>query len=31
LAGSVNGTVAGFGATSYELALDAVRRLSASS
>jgi 3-dehydroquinate dehydratase-2 len=27
LAGVVNGTVAGFGATSYELALDAVRRL----
>ena len=27
LAGSVNGTIAGFGATSYELALDAVRRL----
>jgi len=31
LAGSVNGTVAGFGATSYDLALDAVRRLSTSS
>ncbi|MGD0852604.1 MAG: type II 3-dehydroquinate dehydratase [Acidimicrobiales bacterium] len=28
LAGSVNGSIAGFGATSYELALDAVRRLS---
>jgi 3-dehydroquinate dehydratase-2 len=27
LAGSVNGSVAGFGATSYELAMDAVRRL----
>jgi 3-dehydroquinate dehydratase-2 len=27
LAGSVNGSIAGFGATSYELALDAVRRL----
>jgi 3-dehydroquinate dehydratase-2 len=27
LAGVVNGSVAGFGATSYELALDAVRRL----
>ena len=27
LAGSVNGTIAGFGATSYELAADAVRRL----
>ncbi len=27
LAGSVNGTVAGFGAVSYELAADAVRRL----
>ena len=27
LAGSVNGTVAGFGAASYELAVDAVRRL----
>ena len=27
LAGSVNGTIAGFGATSYELALDSVRRL----
>jgi 3-dehydroquinate dehydratase-2 len=27
LASSVNGTIAGFGATSYELALDAVRRL----
>lgn len=31
LAGSVNGSIAGFGATSYELALDAVRRLSTSS
>jgi 3-dehydroquinate dehydratase-2 len=31
LAGSVNGTVAGFGATSYELALDAVRRLTSPS
>jgi 3-dehydroquinate dehydratase-2 len=31
LAGSVNGSIAGFGATSYELALDAVRRLSAGS
>jgi 3-dehydroquinate dehydratase-2 len=30
LAGSVNGTIAGFGATSYELALDAVRRLTTS-
>jgi len=28
LAGSVSGSIAGFGATSYELALDAVRRLS---
>jgi 3-dehydroquinate dehydratase II len=28
LAGSVNGSIAGFGATSYDLALDAVRRLS---
>ncbi len=27
LAGVVNGSIAGFGATSYELALDAVRRL----
>jgi 3-dehydroquinate dehydratase-2 len=27
LAGSVSGSIAGFGATSYELALDAVRRL----
>jgi 3-dehydroquinate dehydratase-2 len=27
LAGSVNGSIAGFGATSYELAFDAVRRL----
>ena len=27
LAGVVNGTIAGFGATSYDLALDAVRRL----
>ena len=27
LAGSVNGSIAGFGATSYDLALDAVRRL----
>ena len=27
LAGSVNGTIAGFGVTSYELAADAVRRL----
>ena len=27
LAGSVNGSIAGFGPTSYELALDAVRRL----
>jgi 3-dehydroquinate dehydratase-2 len=27
LAGSVNGSIAGFGATSYELALDAVHRL----
>ncbi len=31
LAGSVNGTVAGFGVTSYELALDAVRRLTSTS
>jgi 3-dehydroquinate dehydratase-2 len=31
LAGSVSGTVAGFGATSYELALDAVRRLTSTS
>jgi 3-dehydroquinate dehydratase-2 len=31
LAGSVNGSVAGFGATSYELALDAVRRLTSPS
>jgi 3-dehydroquinate dehydratase-2 len=31
LAGSVDGTVAGFGATSYELALDAVRRLTSPS
>ena len=31
LAGSVNGSIAGFGATSYELALDAVRRLTTSS
>jgi 3-dehydroquinate dehydratase-2 len=31
LAGSVNGTIAGFGATSYELALDAVRRLTSAS
>lgn|SRR5487761_302076 len=31
LAGSVDGTVAGFGATSYDLALDAVRRLASSS
>ena len=31
LAGSVNGSIAGFGATSYELALDAVRRLTAKS
>jgi 3-dehydroquinate dehydratase-2 len=30
LAGSVNGSIAGFGATSYELALDAVRRLASS-
>jgi 3-dehydroquinate dehydratase-2 len=30
LAGSVNGSIAGFGATSYDLALDAVRRLSKS-
>jgi 3-dehydroquinate dehydratase-2 len=30
LAGSVNGSIAGFGATSYELALDAVRRLTSS-
>jgi 3-dehydroquinate dehydratase-2 len=29
LAGSVSGSIAGFGATSYELALDAVRRLTA--
>jgi 3-dehydroquinate dehydratase II len=31
LAGVVNGTIAGFGATSYELAFDAVRRLLATS
>ena len=31
LAGTVNGSIAGFGATSYELALDAVRRLTTSS
>jgi 3-dehydroquinate dehydratase-2 len=31
LAGSVNGSIAGFGATSYELALDAVRRLTSHS
>jgi 3-dehydroquinate dehydratase-2 len=31
LAGSVNGSVAGFGASSYELALDAVRRLTSPS
>ncbi len=30
LAGSVSGSIAGFGTTSYELALDAVRRLTAS-
>lgn len=30
LAGSVNGSIAGFGATSYDLALDAVRRLTSS-
>lgn len=29
LAGSVSGSIAGFGATSYELAMDAVRRLTA--
>ena len=28
LAGVVDGTIAGFGATSYDLALEAVRRLS---
>lgn len=31
LAGSVSGSIAGFGATSYELALDAVRRLTSAS
>jgi 3-dehydroquinate dehydratase-2 len=31
LAGSVNGSIAGFGATSYDLALDAVRRLASPS
>ena len=31
LAGSVSGSIAGFGATSYELALDAVRRLTSTS
>jgi 3-dehydroquinate dehydratase-2 len=31
LAGSVHGTIAGFGATSYDLALDAVRRLASTS
>lgn len=31
LAGSVNGSIAGFGATSYELAVDAVRRLASPS
>jgi 3-dehydroquinate dehydratase-2 len=31
LAGSVSGSVAGFGATSYDLAMDAVRRLTSSS
>ena len=31
LAGSVHGSIAGFGATSYDLALDAVRRLTARS
>ena len=31
LAGSVNGSIAGFGATSYELAMDAVRRLASPS
>jgi 3-dehydroquinate dehydratase-2 len=31
LAGSVNGSIAGFGATSYELALDAVQRLTSPS
>ncbi|MGB8196117.1 MAG: type II 3-dehydroquinate dehydratase [Acidimicrobiales bacterium] len=31
LAGSVSGSIAGFGATSYDLALDAVRRLSSAS
>jgi 3-dehydroquinate dehydratase-2 len=31
LAGAVDGTIAGFGATSYDLALDAVRRLSSAS
>ena len=31
LAGSVSGSIAGFGATSYELALDAVRRLTSPS
>jgi 3-dehydroquinate dehydratase-2 len=31
LAGSVSGSIAGFGATSYELALDAIRRLTSDS
>src|ERR1700722_2576881 len=31
LAGSVSGSIAGFGATSYELAVDAVRRLTSAS